>query len=66
MFEGIFQPMHLFVIIAILLIFFGPSKLPLLGEGIGKGIRGFKKALTEDDTTAAKTTAAPAEKTETK
>lgn len=41
--------MHLFIIVAIILILFGPSKLPLIGEGIGKGIRGFKKALSEDE-----------------
>lgn len=27
MFEGLFQPMHLIVILAIVLLFFGPSKL---------------------------------------
>ncbi|MBF0567392.1 MAG: twin-arginine translocase TatA/TatE family subunit [Nitrospirae bacterium] len=63
MFEGMFQPMHLFVIAMIVLILFGPSKLPQLGEGIGKGIRGFKKALADDDTESA---AKPAGKSEIK
>ncbi|WP_420265581.1 twin-arginine translocase TatA/TatE family subunit [Candidatus Magnetominusculus dajiuhuensis] len=63
MFEGMFQPMHLFVIAMIVLILFGPSKLPQLGEGIGKGIRGFKKALSDDDTESA---AKPAGKSEIK
>lgn len=29
---------------AALLLFFGPSKLPGLGRGLGEGIREFKKA----------------------
>jgi sec-independent protein translocase protein TatA len=47
MFEGIFQPMHLVVILIIALLFFGPSKLAGLGKGLGDGIRGFKDALKE-------------------
>lgn len=47
MFEGILQPMHLIVILIIALLFFGPSKLAGLGQGLGQGIRGFKDALKE-------------------
>lgn len=47
MFEGLFQPMHLLIILAIALIFFGPGKLPELGSGIGKAIREFKKSMAE-------------------
>ena len=47
MFEGLFQPMHLLVILAVALLVFGPKKLPELGKGLGEGIRGFKKAMTE-------------------
>ncbi len=49
MFRGIFQPMHLIVILAIVLIIFGPGKLPELGASLGKGIRELKKALSRDD-----------------
>ena len=45
MIEGIFQPMHLLVILGIALLVFGPRKLPELGKGIGEGIRGFKSAI---------------------
>ncbi len=45
MFEGLFQPMHLLFIVVIALIVFGPSKLPELGAGLGKGIREFRKAM---------------------
>ncbi|MDA8423743.1 MAG: twin-arginine translocase TatA/TatE family subunit [Nitrospiraceae bacterium] len=47
--EGIFQPLHLIVILVIVLIIFGPGKLPQIGEGLGKSIRGFKKAMSEKD-----------------
>jgi sec-independent protein translocase protein TatA len=47
MFEGLFQPMHLLIILAIVLVIFGPGKLPELGEGLGKSIKSFKKALKE-------------------
>jgi len=50
MFEGLFQPLHLLVILVIVMVVFGPGKLPQLGEGLGKGIRDFKKALAEDQT----------------
>ena len=42
MLEGLFQPMHLLVILGIALLVFGPKKLPELGKGFGEGIRGFK------------------------
>ncbi|MCL5023778.1 MAG: twin-arginine translocase TatA/TatE family subunit [Nitrospirae bacterium] len=49
MFEGLFQPMHLIVLLAIALVIFGPGKLPQIGEGLGKGIREFRKALSHQD-----------------
>lgn len=45
MFEGLFQPMHLLVILGIALLVFGPKKLPELGKGLGDGIKGFKNAI---------------------
>jgi len=32
-----------------LLLVFGPKKLPDLGKGLGEAIRGFKKALDGDE-----------------
>lgn len=49
MFEGLFQPMHLIVILAIVLIIFGPGKLPDMGSAIGKAIRGFKESMNEPE-----------------
>jgi sec-independent protein translocase protein TatA len=57
MFEGIFQPMHLLVILGIALLVFGPRKLPELGKGIGEGIRGFKSAVNGHEATPDKTAA---------
>ncbi len=47
--RGLFQPLHLLLILAIVLIIFGPGKLPEIGEGLGKSIRGFKKAMSEKE-----------------
>jgi sec-independent protein translocase protein TatA len=47
MFEGLFQPGHLVIILVIVLFVFGPSKLPQIGAGLGKSIRDFKSAMDE-------------------
>jgi sec-independent protein translocase protein TatA len=49
MFQGLFQPMHLIVILIIVLIIFGPGKLPEMGSSIGKAIKGFKKSMAEPE-----------------
>lgn len=49
MFEGLFQPMHLLVILAIAVLVFGPKKLPELGSGLAKGIRAFKDGIKLED-----------------
>ena len=49
MLEGLFQPLHLIVVLAVVLVVFGPGRLPELGESLGRSIRGFKKALEESD-----------------
>jgi len=43
--EGLFQPFHLLLIVAIALLLFGPSKFASLGKGLGEGIRNFKAAI---------------------
>ncbi len=53
MFEGLFQPLHLLVIIGIAVFVFGPKKLPELGKGIGDGIRAFKEGLRRSSSTHA-------------
>jgi len=49
MFEGLFQPMHLLVILGLALLVFGPKKLPELGKGLGESIRGFKSAMKTEE-----------------
>ena len=49
--EGLFQPMHLILILVIVLIIFGPGKLPEFGEGLGKSIKAFKKAMKDEQNT---------------
>ena len=43
--EGLFQPLHLILIIGIILLIFGTSKFSALGKGMGEGIRNFKSAM---------------------
>lgn len=49
MFSGLFSPMHLIVILVIVLIIFGPGKLPELGNSLGKAIKNFKKSVEDPD-----------------
>jgi sec-independent protein translocase protein TatA len=48
MFGGIGMP-ELLVILVIVLIIFGANKLPQIGEGLGKGIRNFKKGIKDKE-----------------
>lgn len=36
---------HILLVAFIVLLFFGPTKLPKVGRSIGEGYRNFKKAL---------------------
>ncbi|HEV8633967.1 MAG TPA: twin-arginine translocase TatA/TatE family subunit [Chloroflexota bacterium] len=49
MFEGLFQPTHLLIIMGIALVVFGPGKLGDIGGQLGRGIREFKQAMTGID-----------------
>lgn len=68
--EGLFQPMHLLVILVIVLLIFGPKKLGDLGKGLGEGIRNFKSSMNEGNAntnpSTTNTTAASTTKTEEK
>jgi TatA/E family protein of Tat protein translocase len=41
------HPFYLIILLAIVLIIFGPGKLPELGGAVGRGIREFRKASTQ-------------------
>ncbi len=40
---------ELVVILVIALLIFGAGKLPEVGGAIGKGIKGFRKSMSEDE-----------------
>lgn len=49
------SPVHLLVVLLIILLFFGATRLGELGKGLGEGVRNFKKGLAgEDDEDEAK------------
>lgn len=65
MFEGLGMP-ELILIIVVFLIFFGPKKIPEMAQGLGKGIREFRKSLKEINSDVEQTpsvsTTAPADR----
>jgi sec-independent protein translocase protein TatA len=56
---GLLQPGHLLLIVVIVLIVFGPGKLPELGSALGKGLRELKHGLNPNDEPTATTSAPP-------
>ena len=47
--ENLFKPMHLLVILVLVLLIFGPKKLPELGKGLGEGIKSLKNSINSKD-----------------
>jgi len=45
----LFAPSHLLIVLLIVLVIFGPSKIGDIGGALGKAIRDFKKAMNEPD-----------------
>ncbi len=48
---------QMLIVAAIILLLFGPKRIPGLGKSLGEAIRGFKKGLDDDETEAAKPSA---------
>lgn len=46
---GSLSPIHWLLVIIVLLLVFGPTRLAGAGKGLGEGIRAFKKGLSEDE-----------------
>lgn len=42
-------PLEIILVIVVLLIIFGPKRLPQLGKSLGTGMREFKDSITGDD-----------------
>ncbi len=52
---------ELLIILLIVIIIFGASKLPQLGKGMGEGIRNFKKGLKADDSKPSEDSESPSQ-----
>lgn len=46
---GKIGPTELIIVLLIVLLIFGPAKLPELGKALGKTIRGFKSAVNDSE-----------------
>ena len=57
----LFAPWHLLIILLIILVIFGPSKLGDIGGALGKGIKDFKRAMNEPDESSKATAPKPEE-----
>ena len=42
-------PLEIVIILVIVLLVFGPKRLPEMGRSLGKGIREFKESITGND-----------------
>jgi sec-independent protein translocase protein TatA len=40
---------ELIVVLVVIVLVFGASRIPALGDALGKGVRNFRKATTQDD-----------------
>ena len=56
---SVLQPWHVIVIVVIVLVIFGPGKLPMLGKAIGDTVRDFKKAVSDEPKPGTPTELAP-------
>ena len=45
---GTLSPVHWVIVLLVVLLLFGPSRLAGIGKGLGEGIRSFKKAISGD------------------
>ncbi len=53
---GVVGPQQMILVVIIILLLFGGKKIPELMSGLGKGIKEFKKATSEDEPETKKTT----------
>jgi sec-independent protein translocase protein TatA len=49
---GLDNPVHIAFLLLILLLVFGAKRLPEMGRSLGSGLRGFKEAITGEDSSA--------------
>ncbi|HZE98654.1 MAG TPA: twin-arginine translocase TatA/TatE family subunit [Planctomycetota bacterium] len=58
---GGLSPMELIIIVGVIVLLFGSSKIPQLMRGVGSGINEFKKGLKEGEAADQAAAAKPAE-----
>ena len=51
-------PLEVVVLLIIVLIIFGPKRLPEMGRSLGRGIREFRHSINKDDSSAESTSVA--------
>ncbi len=49
---GFESPLHIALVLVVVLMLFGAKRLPEMGKGLGEGMRGFKQAISGEETTA--------------
>lgn len=55
----LFAPSHLLILLLIILVIFGPSKLGDVGGAMGRAIRDFKRAMNDPEAPAPAATVQP-------
>ena len=45
MLTNVLQPTHLIILLAVVLLFLGPKRLPEAGRALGHGLREFKRSV---------------------
>lgn len=49
MWEGLLRPTHLLVILALVVLFFGPRRFPEFGRVLGNGLKGLRSMFQSKD-----------------
>jgi sec-independent protein translocase protein TatA len=52
MWEGLLRPTHLLVILAVVIVLFGPKRFPEFGKALGSGFRGLRSMFESKDVTS--------------
>ncbi len=44
---------QILIVVVVVLVFFGPKRIPGLGKSLGEAIKGFRKGISDDDKNSA-------------
>ncbi len=47
MLDSVINPVHIMIILAVVLVLFGPKRLPEMGQKVGQALRDFRSATSE-------------------